>query len=255
MLPKKHFGQNFLTSIPARIAIVKAGDIVTTDTILEIGPGKGFLTQELLTTGAHIIALEKDVELLPLLKEMFSHYKNFTLVEGDALTYIPPKKYKIIANIPYYITGAILSHYLSCAYQPETMVVLVQKEVAERVVDTKESILSLSVKAYGTPKIVYRVNKGSFNPAPSVDSAVLKIENISRNNFINQNHETTFFKIIKQGFAHKRKYLLSNLRELFPKSTLETLFEELFISSKARAEEIPLSIWLLLSQKLTTGAT
>ena len=75
MLPKKHFGQNFLTSIPARIAIVKAGDIVTTDTILEIGPGKGFLTQELLTTGAHIIALEKDVELLPLLKEMFSHYK------------------------------------------------------------------------------------------------------------------------------------------------------------------------------------
>lgn len=254
MLPKKHFGQNFLTSIPARIAIVKAGDLTSSDTVLEIGPGRGFLTEELLNTGATIIALEKDAELLPILTEKFSSYKNFNLIEGDALTYEPKNKnYKLIANIPYYITGAILEHYLSNKNQPSQMVVLVQKEVAERVVtrDKKESILSLSVKAYGEPKIVYRVNKGSFNPVPSVDSAVLSIENISRKNFSNQYQEAIFFKLVKSGFAHKRKYLISNLREVFKNEDLESLFGEIGINLKARAEDVPLSLWLSLSTTLT----
>ena len=254
MLPKKHFGQNFLTSIPARIAIVKAGNLTSSDTILEIGPGKGFLTEELLNTGAKIIALEKDAELLPILTDKFSSYKNFNLIEGDALTYKPEnKKYKLIANIPYYITGAILEHYLSNKNQPSQMVVLIQKEVAERVVakDKKESILSLSVKAYGDPKIVYRVNKGSFNPVPSVDSAVLSVENISRKNFNNQYQEAIFFKLVKSGFAHKRKYLISNLRDAFKNEKLENLFEEVGISLKVRAEDIPLSSWLSLSKKIS----
>ena len=214
MQAKKSLGQNFLTSVPAKIAIVEAGHLAITDTVLEIGPGKGFLTKALCDTGAHVIALEKDQDLLPHLTETFSLYKNFTLIEGDALTYEPPTTpYKIIANIPYYITGAILSRYLSHIHHPTQMVVLVQKEVAERIVtrDKKESILSLSVKAYGTPKIVYRVNKGSFNPVPTVDSAVLSIENISRDNFKNQYHEEIFFKVVKAAFAHKRKYMLSNL--------------------------------------------
>jgi 16S rRNA (adenine1518-N6/adenine1519-N6)-dimethyltransferase len=169
MKAKKSLGQNFLTSVPARIAIVNAGNLSSTDTVLEIGPGRGFLTQGLLDTGAHVVALEKDKELLPVLAEQFSNYKNFTLTEGDALEFDTSNHkqtandYKLIANIPYYITGAILSKYLSHKHQPTQMVVLVQQEVAERVVarDKKESILSLAVKAYGEPKIVYRVKRGN----------------------------------------------------------------------------------------------
>jgi 16S rRNA (adenine1518-N6/adenine1519-N6)-dimethyltransferase len=253
MKPKKHLGQNFLTSVPARIAIVEAGEVVPSDSILEIGPGRGFLTMALVETGAHIIALEKDSELIPLLSEQFASYKNFTLIEGDALTYEPEKTgYKLIANIPYYITGAILERYLSHTNQPQTMVVLVQKEVAERVCarEGKESILSLSVKAYGEPKLVYKVSRGSFNPAPTVDSAVLQIKNISRNNFKNQYHEQIFFKAIKQGFAHKRKLLLSNLKEVFPFANLPAIFDSLSLPPKVRAEDVTLPSWIQLSLKL-----
>lgn len=275
MPPKKSLGQNFLTSIPARIAIVAAGNLTPDDTVLEIGPGKGFLTQGILDTGATVIALEKDRDLLPILTEKFTpaiDEGRFTLIEGDVLEFDPqefsvtkisgvnpeinrlPAGYKLIANIPYYITGAILSHFLGGNHQPSQMVVLVQKEVAERVVarDGKESILSLSVKAYGTPKLVYRVNKGSFNPIPTVDSAVLSIADISRHNFANQYHEQLFFKTVKSGFAHKRKYLLSNLRESFPAVDLRTIFEGLTLSDKVRAEDVTLSQWLQLSLRLST---
>lgn len=255
MKPKKHLGQNFLTSIPARMEIVKAGEVLPTDTILEIGPGRGFLTTALLETGAKVTALEKDADLIPLLTEQFEAFPNFSLIEGDALTYDPEVPgYKLIANIPYYITGAILERYLSHTNQPATMVVLVQKEVAERVCarEGKESILSLSVKAYGEPKLVYKVSRGSFNPAPTVDSAVLQIKNISRNNFKNQYHEQIFFKTVKQGFAHKRKLLLSNLKEVFPSVNLPEIFEALGLQPKVRAEDVTLPSWIQLSLRLAT---
>ena len=131
MKPKKQFGQNFLTSIPAKLAIIEAGEISPTDEIFEIGPGKGFLTRALLETGVHVTALEKDRDLIPFLKEEFKDFNNFTLIEGDALMYDPEKPgYKLIANIPYYITGAILERYLTHRNQPSMCVVLVQKEVA-----------------------------------------------------------------------------------------------------------------------------
>lgn len=256
--PKKSLGQNFLTSIPARIAIVTAGHLTASDTVLEIGPGKGFLTQGLLDTGAQIIALEKDRDLVPFLQEKFSTYKNFNLVEGDALDFsfenckLKIENYKLIANIPYYITGAILSYYLSHKHQPTHMVVLVQQEVAERVVarDGKESILSLAVKVYGEPKIVYRVKRGSFNPIPNVDSAVLSITNISRKHFIDTKHEELFFKLIKAGFAHKRKFVISNIKETFPTVDYMALFQALGLSPKIRAEDINLAQWLVLSEKV-----
>jgi 16S rRNA (adenine1518-N6/adenine1519-N6)-dimethyltransferase len=253
MKPKKHLGQNFLTSIPARIAIVEAGEVIPSDSILEIGPGRGFLTSALLETKAKVTALEKDSDLIPILAEQFKSFPNFTLIEGDALTYEPEAPgYKLIANIPYYITGAILERYLSHRNQPTTMVVLVQKEVAERVCarEGKESILSLSVKAYGEPKLVYKVSRGSFNPAPTVDSAVLQIKNISRKHFLNQYHEQIFFKAVKQGFAHKRKLLLSNLKDAFPSVNLPELFLTLSVPSNTRAEDVSISVWLQLSEKL-----
>lgn len=256
--PKKSLGQNFLTSIPARIAIVNAGKLTSTDTVLEIGPGRGFLTKGLLESGVHVIALEKDRELLPVLTETFAteiEKKKLTLLEGDVLEFDPSHNkelaggYKLIANIPYYITGAILSRYLSHKHQPSDMVVLVQKEVAERVVarDGKESILSLAVKVYGDPKLVYRVNKGSFNPIPSVDSAVLAIEHISRKNFINKKHEETFFKVVKAGFVHKRKFLISNLKEKLPETPWNNIFIRNNLNEKVRAEDVPLSLWLQIS--------
>ncbi len=267
--PKKSLGQNFLTSIPARIAIIEAGELTSSDTILEIGPGKGFLTKGLLEKGAHVVALEKDRELIPVLSETFSPEiasNQLTLIEGDALEFDPASEllkansqklkavsYKLVANIPYDITGAILSRFLSHAYQPTMMVVLVQKEVAERVCarNGKESLLSLSVKVYGTPKLVYKVSKGSFFPIPSVDSAVLQIKDISRSNFKNQYHEAMFFKVLHAGFAHKRKFAISNIKEVFKGIDIQSLFQEIDLSEKVRAEDVPLSVWLTLSKHLT----
>lgn len=262
-VPKKSLGQNFLTSIPARIAIVNAGKLTPNDIVLEIGPGKGFLTKGLLESGATVVALEKDRELLPVLSETFSkeiETKQLTVIEGDALEFeISNHKpvtsnYKLIANIPYYITGAILSLYLSHKHQPTHMVVLVQKEVAERVVarDKKESILSLAVKVYGDPKLVYRVNKGSFNPIPSVDSAVLSIENISRKNFRNKKQEENFFLVVKSGFSHKRKFLISNLKEKIPEINWQELFIKNSLNEKVRAEDVTLAQWLQLSSNIAT---
>jgi 16S rRNA (adenine1518-N6/adenine1519-N6)-dimethyltransferase len=263
MLAKKSLGQNFLTSIPARIRIVEAGEIVPTDTIFEIGPGRGFLTKGLLETGASVVVLEKDRDLIPVLGEMFKieiEKKQLTLIEGDALEFEPGsveltnREYKLIANIPYYITGAILSRYLSHTHQPKVMVVLVQKEVAIRACanDGKESLLSLSVKVYGQPKVYYRVSRGSFNPAPTVDSAVLQIKNISRNNFKNQYHEAIFFKLIHAGFAHKRKFALSNIKHVFPEVDILKLFIEQNLSEKIRAEDVLLHTWLAISLRLST---
>ena len=164
------------------------------DVILEIGPGKGKLTERLLENSEHVIAIEKDNELFEFLKEKFSaQIKNGSLVlihdnilNFNASAYgLAPSAYKIIANIPYNITGAILKKFLTADRQPERMVLLVQKEVAERIVarDGKESILSISVKAYGEPKMVMKVPARYFSPAPKVDSAVIAINNISRKNF------------------------------------------------------------------------
>ena len=133
------------------------------------------------------------------------------------------------------------------------MVVLVQKEVADRVCvkDGKESLLSLSIKVYGEPKVYYRVNKGSFYQIPTVDSAVLQIKNISRKNFSNQYHEEIFFKLIHAGFAHKRKFALSNIKIGFKNVDILSLFKELNISEKIRAENIPLPLWITLSSKIS----
>lgn len=256
MKPKKSLGQNFLTSIPAKLAIVKAGEIEHGETILEIGPGKGALTEELLKTKAKVIAIEKDEELISFLNEKFSQEiktGQLTLLNDDILKLetrnLKLETYKIIANIPYYITGAIIEKFLSTGKKPSQMVILIQKEVAERIVarDNKESILSIAVKVYGDPKIVYRVSRGSFHPIPNVDSAVLSIKNISQKNFKDEKHEEIFFKILKGGFAHKRKLLVSNLKEIDRVTDWVKIFNEENLNLKIRAEDMRLEDWLKLS--------
>jgi len=281
---KKALGQNFLKSEIALRKIIEAGEIKTDDVILEIGPGKGTLTEKLLEKSSFVIAVEKDYELFEFLKNKFEkEIKKGSLVlinddilkfdiekagqnvvertlgreggdgqrkfsaenfRGESENILPSfRRYKIIANIPYNITGAILKKFLTEKHQPEMMVLMVQHEVATRILahDGKESILSISVKAYGKPKMIMRVGKRYFSPAPKVNSAIIAMKNISRRVFEeNKIDEEKFWKIVKSGFAHKRKKLSSNLKDLFQRDTLTSL-------ENKRAEDLSLSDWIALS--------
>ncbi len=258
---KKSLGQNFLKSASALMTIVNAGEIDADDIILEVGPGKGALTEKLIFFAGKVIAIEKDHELFEFLKGKFKtaiDTGKLDLIHGDILDFdqnllkFYDLPYKIIANIPYNITGAILKKFLSSNHQPERMVLLVQKEVAERIVarDGKESILSMSVKVYGKPKFIKKVPARYFSPAPKVDSAIISIENISKNSFTwtsdVQVNENRFFEIVKAGFAHKRKMLASNLEVGLPSGEWREKFKECGISEKTRAEDIELKDWICL---------
>jgi len=261
---KKSLGQNFLKSMVALNKIIEAGEIKPNDIILEIGPGKGALTEKLLEKAGYVIAIEKDKDLYELLKIKFAkeiENKKFILVNDDILklqiTNYELRKYKIIANIPYNITGAILKKFLTGenpsgidprASQPNMMVLMVQHEVAKRIIanDKKESILSISVKAYGEPKMIMKVPARYFSPAPKVDSAIIKISNISRKLFKQnsqgrslRNFEERFWEIIHAGFAHKRKKLSNNLKKT-------TVQERPGQWRNARAEDLSLQDWINL---------
>lgn len=254
---KKSLGQNFLNSKSVARDIVRAAHLTSSDTVLEIGPGKGFLTSELLSSGARVIAVEKDDRMIPLLTKKFADeikQKKFSIIYGDIIkefdkkTIKLPKEYKLVANIPYYLTGQIIRTFLESKNKPIQMVLMVQKEVATRIVahDKKESVLSLSVKAYGEPKLIKKVPARYFTPAPNVDSAVLSIENISNTTFKNIS-EKRFFDILHAGFAHKRKVLSGNLKELFGTKTSEIL-KDVEIKKNARAEELSLAQWIALTK-------
>ncbi|MEK7148480.1 MAG: 16S rRNA (adenine(1518)-N(6)/adenine(1519)-N(6))-dimethyltransferase RsmA [Patescibacteria group bacterium] len=256
---KKSLGQNFLNSKAVARDIVREANLSPSDTVLEIGPGKGFLTSELLASGAHIIAVEMDSRMIPILQEKFAEEINknkFTLIHGDILKELVkntiglPEKYKLIANIPYYLTGQIIRTFLETSLQPERMVIMVQKEVATRIVarDKKESILSIAVKVYGTPKLIKKVPARYFTPAPKVDSAILSIGNISHKNFPSQVSEKVFFEIVRAGFAHKRKILAGNLKEILGEKTLYIL-KETGIKENTRAENLSLDQWLVITSK------
>lgn len=307
---KKSLGQHFLNSPVVLKQIIESAHIHTEETVLEIGPGTGVLTKALIETGANVIAIEKDRRAIELLKERFSKEiadGRLKLVEADILDrqiynfqfpisntlgdgLIPNSKFEIqnslyalVANIPYYITGAILELFLEHEPRPNRMILLVQREVAERIIAVrtqrsdlgvtqtevrplsgKESILSISVKAFGTPKIIACVPRGAFTPPPTVDSAVLSIENISDKRFKENGLEITrFFEILKAGFAHKRKLLIRNLETIVGNGTavketadgmtakdkLKKAWLELGLNEKARAEEITLEKWLGLASR------
>jgi 16S rRNA (adenine1518-N6/adenine1519-N6)-dimethyltransferase len=258
MLKKKLLGQHFLHSQHYIGLIADAANLVPGDRVLEIGPGDGALTAALISRGAEVVAIEKDTRLLPVLEETFKEdirEKKLSLIEGDALETEPEMlelkngAYKLVANIPYYITGAIIEKFLSAPIQPSMMVLLVQKEVAERIArEKKESILSLSVKAYGNPKYLKTVPAGAFAPPPKVDSAILSVTNISRKNFSGNDHEKHFFDLLHAGFAHKRKLLARNLEAVLGKEA-GALMREAGIADSARAEDVPLEKWLFLAQK------
>jgi len=250
----QRLGQHFLTRPEIAGWVADAVPLSKDSVVLEIGPGEGILTAELLARAGKVIAVEKDSGLVTRLKERFSDEiasKKLVIIEEDVRDFIPSNHpvlgggYSLIANIPYYITGAIIRQFLTAEKQPENMALLVQKEVAERIVakDGKESLLSLSVKAYGTPRYVKTVKAGSFSPPPKVDSAILAIENISRSNFENMAQEKRFFDILHAGFQSKRKMLAPQLRSLrMPPDQ----FDRCGIPQNARAEDVPPVQWLCL---------
>ncbi len=218
---KKSLGQHFLTSEKAVADIAHAALSEGEERVLEIGPGEGVLTEALLRGGARLTAIEKDDRLIEHLKERFAQEEKsgrFSLMYGDALELdfetlnLTPLSYTLAANIPYYITGLLIRTFFTRAHLPKKAVLLVQKEVAERIVarDGKESILSVAVKTFGTPRILRTVARGAFRPQPKVDSAVLVVEHM-RDPFQSQKDEERFFDILRTGFAHKRKKLVKNL--------------------------------------------
>lgn len=243
---KPKLGQHLLTNPGVSKKVADAAGVTKGTLVLEVGPGKGALTAELLKRGARVIAVEKDPAMIAVLRETFADEiadSRLEIHEADARdilstlnSQLSTTPYVVAANIPYYITGELIRTFLTAENQPHTIALLVQKEVAERIARSKkESILSLSVKVYGTPKYVDTVKRGNFAPPPNVDSAILSISEISRKNFKNVS-EDTFFKIVKAGFAQKRKTLAGNLKRAFGK--------DFSVPDKIRAEDVPLETWL-----------
>lgn len=268
---KKSLGQNFLKSRTVLDKLIIAGELSEGDTVLEVGPGKGALTELLLGKAGKVIAVETDYALFEFLKGKFAEELSagrLMLIRGDILHYDISKhassttgatprqglgvgEYKVVANIPYNITGAILKKFLTADNQPELMILMVQKEVAERIMGNprqgevrKESILSLSVKAYGTPERIAKVPASFFSPRPKVDSAIIKIGGISRENFASQGiNEEKFFEIVRAGFGHKRKKLGNNLKNLIPEEKLKEMG-----FADQRAEDLTLEKWFALAK-------
>lgn len=244
-------GQHFLNAEWVSRDLVAAVAPREGEVIVEVGPGKGALTEKLLATGNIVVAIEKDEALGEFLLEKFKdeiargtlHLMIGDIRDGDTYDVLEERPYVVAANIPYYITGEIIRDFLTAKHQPRALALLIQKEVADRIVarDGKESILSLSVKVYGTPRNIVKVPAGCFNPPPSVDSAVLLIEKVSRN-FFEGISEELFFKSIKAGFASKRKQLGGNLEKVFGEKAL-TALRHAGVDTKTRAEDVTLGEW------------
>lgn len=253
---KKSLGQHFLRSEKIASLIAETATSTQATTVLEIGPGEGILTRALLTRAKKIVAVEKDTRLIPRLQETFSNEVRegrLKIVEGDILTLdisslgLRPESYILAANIPYYITGAILRTVIGGATPPCRAVLLVQHEVAMRIARSKkESLISLAIKVYGTPRYIKKIPASFFSPAPKVDSAILLIENISRKNFPTAIVEKRFFEILHAAFAHKRKQVGKELETIFGEKSTSAL-TSCSISPHARAEDIPLEHFLCLT--------
>ncbi|PIR82543.1 ribosomal RNA small subunit methyltransferase A [Candidatus Kaiserbacteria bacterium CG10_big_fil_rev_8_21_14_0_10_59_10] len=257
----QRLGQHFLKNRAIARAIARAVPLREGECVLEIGPGRGVLTRELLALGARVVAVEKDAALVEYMRDVFADdiaSRRLTLIEDDIRNFDPARcglhaaGYTLAANIPYYITGEILRRFLTAEAQPRAMTLLVQKEVARRIATSaKESILSLSVKAYGTPRLVRTVGRGNFSPPPDVDSAILTVTDISKAFFADV-PDARFFDIVHAGFSSKRKLLASNLSHPnnigFTKPNIIRVFEACGIPEKARAEDVPLEAWRCLAR-------
>jgi len=248
--PSKGLGQNFLIDESVLDNIVESSDIKPNDIVLEVGPGLGVLTKELAKRAKKVIAVEKDKTMCEILKETLQDLNNIEVVCGDILTldakrYNLNSNYKIIANIPYYLTSPLIRKFLEADNPPQEMILMLQKEVAQRICASppKMSLLAVSVQFYADAKIISYVSKNCFWPAPKIDSAIIKISRIHTNQ--EQIDTNLFFKIVKAGFLHPRKQLASNLSkglEISKEKILEWLNKNK-INPKQRAETLSVEDW------------
>ena len=246
--PKKSLGQNFLFDEHILARIVAAAEVTGTDHVLEIGPGLGSLTQVLAGTATTVTAVELDNRFFPILQQQLQNYDNVNLVHGDILEQNPAdwfdRPYKVVANVPYYITGAILRQLLTSQPPPSLMVLTVQQEVAERVtaVPPNMSLLAVSVQFYGQVKIVDTIKAGAFWPRPDVDSAVIRIT--LNDGARNTDDTDLFFEMVKAGFSQKRKQLQKNLRQLgYNQDQIVNILEQAGVNGHRRAETLSLDEW------------
>jgi 16S rRNA (adenine1518-N6/adenine1519-N6)-dimethyltransferase len=261
---KKSLGQHFLNDAGIARRIAEAGKVVPGDMVLEIGPGTGNLTAPLLSLGATVIAVEADARAISELEVRFSGEiasKRLVIHHGDIreLSFeslgLSQGNFKIISNIPYYISGLLFRIALGSPIQPNMVVFLVQKEVAERIARSeKESLLSLSVKIYGDPTYCFTVKRGSFTPPPAVDSAVIAIEGVSRARLGSLSDEA-FFEALRIGFGSRRKQLFGLLRAHHPEAALREAFSTLSIPITIRGEDLRVTTWVALAHTLTSVAT
>ena len=277
--PRKGLGQNFLVDPSHLDRIVNAAGLTAADLVLEIGPGPGTLTTRLAAAAGHVVAVELDPNMVNLLRTEYSHLQNLTIVEADILqtdlnallTNLPaapkdqptsfqpqptnwqpteppthPPTYKVVANLPYYITSAVLRRLLESPARPERVVVTVQREVAQRIVagPGQMSLLAVSVQVYGQPQLVHRIPAGAFYPPPQVDSAVVRIDTFSEPRLSGPDVDH-FFRVVKAGFGQKRKQLKNALAAGLHQSTAElvTALEQAGIDPARRAETLSLEEW------------
>ncbi len=250
--PSKGLGQNFLVDRSVPPKILAAADLSPQDNVVEIGPGVGVLTLPLARTVQHLTAVELDRRLYPYLHSALAPYPGARLVEGDALEFDPaelsPSPYKLVANIPYYITSAILRHFLESEHRPVRIVLMVQKEVAQRIVARPPdmSLLAVSVQFYGRPKIWATVPAGAFFPPPKIDSAILLIETYPPDEQPCPNVDTTrFFDIARAGFGQKRKQLANSLTAglKLDKALIQEALQRAGLDGTRRAESLSLEEW------------
>ena len=256
---KKSLGQNFLKSEHALTTMTKLAKEAGNQHILEVGPGKGALTCKLIEAGFSVTAVELDERMVEYLNEKCVDaitQKQLNLIYGDVRSIdtqqlFPHTEYSLVANIPYYLTNMIIRKFLTTEKKPSTIILLVQKEVAKRIVasDGKESLLSLSVKFFGDPRFIEKVPKRFFSPVPKVDSAIIAIENIGKSPRTKEEEEA-FFTIIHHAFSQKRKQAMKLLRPHYDEKKLSSAFMNCNIPSDTRAEDISLSQWMCLLRNL-----
>ena len=252
--PQKSLGQNFLADHNALIKIVEDSGVDPSDRVLEIGAGLGSLTRLLAVQARQVVAVELDANLFPALQAVVAPFDNVRLIQGDILE-IPPGEifsedgYKVVANIPYYITSAVIRHLLEADVRPEQLVLTMQREVAERILnaDEKMSLLSLSVQVYGQARIASQIPSECFYPRPKVDSSVLVI-NVDPTPKLDRHDTDRLFKLAHIAFNQKRKMLRSSLRPILGENleTVEETLAQAGIDPRQRPETLVLDDWISL---------
>jgi len=278
--PKKSLGQNFLVDEQHLDRVVAAADLTADDTVLEIGPGLGALTRRLAAKAGRVIAVELDDRLITILRAQFATQSHVSIVHGDMLKLNPvdllaeavlvnraqgapakivnPSTYKVVANLPYYITSAVIRHLLEASVPPSLAVLMVQKEVAERICAAPGdmSILAVSVQFYAQPQIVHQVPATAFYPRPKVDSAVLRME-VFPQPVVTAVAPEIFFRVVRAGFSQKRKQLLNTISAglHLSKDEATAALDRAGIDPKRRAETLSLAEWGQLCVALETTTT